>query len=83
MLGLRIVNEETGRPATFVKSTLVRWPTHGFCGTSFLSAFLFHNPFISLAVLLYAVVDGAFIFHQDRCLHDLIAGTFVARNRRN
>ena len=65
-LGIRIVNfDDEGNPG-FVKVFLLRIFVNGLLGAV---------PFVGLA---YTLVDCCFIFREDqRCIHDLIAGTKV------
>lgn len=66
LLGIRIVDRESGRNAGFVRNVLLR--------------FLL-NRVISL-IPGYLIVDGLFIFRKDRrCLHDMLAGTVVVRGQ--
>jgi hypothetical protein len=65
----------------FDPRSLLRWPTHGLCGTLPLTVCFIHFPQVLVAVAIYALIDGAFILHYEKCLHDYIAGTIVVWNR--
>lgn len=68
VLGLRIVNERTGAPAGPVRAYLLR------------GLLIWVIECIPIAGKLFWLVDSFFIFREDqRCLHDLIAGTKVVR----
>jgi len=68
LLGLRIVNLADHAPAGFVRAFLLR-------GTM---PFLLEQ--IPVLGLIFWVVDSCFIFRADqRCLHDLVAGTTVVK----
>ena len=63
LINTKIMDYETHEPAGFVKSFVLRGLVNGMVG-----AFV---PF-------YGLVDVCFIFGEERrCLHDLIAGTYV------
>lgn len=68
LLGIRIVNYDDGANPGFIKIFLLRIFVNGLiCAVPLLG-------------LIYAVADICFIFRDDqRCLHDLIAGTVVVR----
>ena len=62
MLGVRIVEVDTGRNGGFVPNVLLRVIVNGLLGL----------------IPLYGIVEVLFIFRQARrCIHDLIAGTHV------
>ncbi|MGE0610502.1 MAG: RDD family protein [Pirellulales bacterium] len=62
----QIVDYQTGLPADFVKSFLMRALVNGLiCGIPCVGS-------------IYAIVDICYIFSAEhRCLHDLLAGTVV------
>jgi uncharacterized RDD family membrane protein YckC len=63
----QIMDFQTHQPANFVKSFLMRALVNGLIGA------------IPLVGPIYSLVDIFFIFRQDRrCIHDLMAGTYVA-----
>lgn len=63
VLNIRIVNNDTGEKASFIRIVLLRQIL---------------NAIISAFVPFYGIVDVLFIFRQDcRTLHDRIAGTRV------
>ena len=65
---LRVVRASDGSPAGFLHAFLLR---------GFLPRCLRHVPIIGL---LFWLVDNCFIFRDDqRCIHDLIAGTKVVK----
>lgn len=62
----QMVDVNTGEPASFVSTFLLRGVVNGLIG---------QIPFVGL---VYAIVDILFIFREDhRCLHDLLASTVV------
>jgi len=62
----QIVDFESGQPAGFLKSFVVRSFVNGLIGA------------IPVAGPFYSIVDVLFIFRADRrCLHDLLASTSV------
>lgn len=63
---IRIYNIQTGQPADWVRTILLRIFVNGLGGA------------IPCVGGLYSLVDICFIFREDRrCVHDLIAGTVV------
>ena len=65
---IRVVRATNGEPAGFI---------HGFLLRGFLPRCFRHVPLIGL---LFWFVDNCFIFRNDqRCLHDLLAGTKVVK----
>jgi uncharacterized RDD family membrane protein YckC len=63
----QITNFQTHQPADFVKSFVLRSLVSGLIGAV---------PFVGA---IYALADILLIFRQDRrCIHDLIAGTYVS-----
>jgi uncharacterized RDD family membrane protein YckC len=67
VLGIRIIKQDGGSPG-FVRAALLRWIVPGLIGAI---------PYLGLIVSL---VDVLFIFGpEQRCLHDLIAGTIVVK----
>lgn len=72
LLGLRIMDVETGGRAGFARLVFLRMLV-----TSLLSA-------LAGVGWIFALVDALFIFREDRrCLHDFIAGTRVVRATRD
>jgi uncharacterized RDD family membrane protein YckC len=66
MLGIRIVTVDTEANPGFVKTILLRAIVNGLIGC------------IPVLGGIYSIVDLCFIFREDqRCIHDLIAGTKV------
>jgi len=66
LVNTQIVEFETGVPAGFMKTFVLR---------SFVSGLIGAIPFVGF---IYPLVDILFIFRADRrCIHDLIAGTNV------
>jgi uncharacterized RDD family membrane protein YckC len=62
LVGIRIVNKDTGQNGGFVPNVLLRGLVNGLLNV----------------IPLYGLVDALFIFREDRrCLHDLIANTIV------
>jgi uncharacterized RDD family membrane protein YckC len=77
ILGLRIVRLADGAPAGFVHAWLLRE-----CVITIIGVLLAVLPFIGPLMLrpVFHVTDWCMIFRDDqRCLHDLIAGTRVVR----
>jgi uncharacterized RDD family membrane protein YckC len=65
VLNQRIVKIETGENGGFVTNVLLRTLVNGLIGS---------------VIPFYSLVDYCFIFRDDqRCLHDLIAGTTVIK----
>lgn len=63
---IRIYNVQTGQPADWVRTILLRIFVNGIGGA------------LPCVGGLYSLVDICFIFREDRrCIHDLIAGTVV------
>jgi hypothetical protein len=73
LVGVRVVRASDGQPAGFVRAALLR----------FLLPVLIMialNRATGVLGFLFLLIDFCFIFREDgRCLHDLIAGTKVAR----
>jgi uncharacterized RDD family membrane protein YckC len=68
ILGIRILRFGTGAPAGFVRGWLLRSVVPGLISCL---------PWIGY---LFVIVNYCFIFREDRrCLHDLIADTFVVK----
>ncbi len=66
IIGAQIVNYDDGRRARFVRVFLLRYLVAGLIGAT---------PLIGL---LWPIIDAAFILGEEqRCVHDLIAGTKV------
>ncbi len=71
--GVRIVSAETGQPAGFARTVLLRFilPVTIIIGL---------NMITGVIGFVFLMVDFCFIFREDgRCLHDLIAGTKVVK----
>lgn len=67
-LKLRIIDMKTQKAGGFVKNVLLRSVVNGIFGI----------------VPLYSLIDAMFIFRDDhRCVHDLLAGTIVIKDRGN
>ena len=65
MMGVRIVQRNTGRNGGFVPNVLLRGVVSAILG----------------AVPFYSLVDPLMIFRDDRrCIHDMLAGTVVIKN---
>jgi uncharacterized RDD family membrane protein YckC len=65
---IRVVRARDGSPAGFL---------HGFLLRGFVPRCLRHVPLVGM---LFWLVDNCFIFREDqRCLHDLMAGTKVVK----
>ena len=72
LVGVRVVRFETGAPAGFGRTVLLRFALP--VGLIFLLNVVFPLG------LLFLLVDYFFMFRADRrCLHDLLAGTIVVR----
>ena len=67
ILKIQIMDYETNEPAGFLKSAILRGFVNGLIGA------------IPMVGSLYSLVDILFIFGEEhRCLHDQLAGTYVA-----
>lgn len=72
LVGVRVVRLDTGAPAGFGRTVLLRFALP-------VGLVFFLNVVFPLG-LLFLFVDYFFMFRSDRrCLHDLIAGTIVVR----
>lgn len=82
VMGLRIVSARTGYSAGFFRTVVVRTLTNGFFGLIPICLLFHWMPFSWLPwICLYAIIDVLPIFYDDRCIHDYVAGTDVARRR--
>ncbi len=77
---LRVVRRDSGARSGFA-ANMVRLATNGYFGTLPVVNYFTHG-WILAGVIVYAFVDALFIFVNDRCLHDYIAGTTVIQRRR-
>ena len=72
VMGIRIIKQETGENGGFVTNFLLR---------EFIPLLI---GFVPLVGSLFGIVDILFIFREDqRCIHDLIAGTIVVQSDSN
>jgi uncharacterized RDD family membrane protein YckC len=73
LVGIRVVRADTGETAGFINAALLR-----FLMPVMLMVVL--TMFTGVLGVLFLLVDFCFIFREDgRCLHDLMAGTRVAK----
>lgn len=81
ILGIQIVNQETGKLISMTKMVLLRdLPITLPAVVTALFTVLGEQDFGDITILLLLIIDGLFIFTASRrCLHDRIANTKVIR----